>query len=229
MEFCKYLVRQVVWNLPQVMTLYHSMIRILSLLSIGALLLLGGCSTLTVSEQPEISPAATGWALRKQQLSAIQEWRVEGRAAFRVGREGGQSGFVWEHTPASRQFSLSGLLGLGSLVLEDGGSGARLTTDSGEIREGRSPEQLLQQTTGWSFPVREAGYWIRGIPAPMGAPESMVLDTQNRLHYLNQSGWSLEIRRYQQVGEIELPAMVVMEQGEIRVKMVLSRWGMGDG
>lgn len=211
------------------MTLRHSMIRIFSLLSFGALLLLAGCSTVSVPEMPEVAPAPGGWELRQQQLGAIREWRVEGRAAFRTGDEGGQSSFVWEYSPASQQFRLSGLLGLGALVLEDGKSGSRLTTDSGEIREGGSPEQLLQQTTGWSFPVKEAGYWIRGIPAPVGAPNSMVLDPQNRLHYLDQSGWSLEIRRYQQVGEIKLPAMVVMERGDIRVKLVLSRWVMGDG
>ncbi len=205
------------------------MTRIHSLLFFGVLLLLGGCSTVSVPDLPESTSVAGSWELREQQLSAIQEWRVEGRAAFRAGKEGGQSSFVWDYSPASRKFRLSGLLGLGSLILEDGASGSRLTTDSGEIREGDTPEQLLQQATGWSFPVREAGYWIRGIPVPTEAPNSMVLDPQNRLHYLDQSGWSLEIRRYQRVDGVDLPAMVVMERGDVRVKLVLSRWVRRDG
>jgi len=55
----------------------------------------------------------------------------------------------------------------------------------------------------------------------------MVLDENNRLQLMVQSGWSVEVRRYQRVGELELPALVVIERGDMRVKLRLTNWQIG--
>ncbi len=188
----------------------------------GLLLLLSGCSTLP--RQAEDIGQTVGWELRQQQLNEITEWSVEGRAAFRVSQDGGQSSFRWNHAPSSQQFTLAGVLGMGALELKSGPSRVRLITGTGEVIDGEDAEQLLFQATGWLFPVDEAGYWIRGIPAPTGRADSMVLDQKNRLQSLSQSGWNMRVRRYQSVDGVELPALVVMERDDVRVKLSLVRW-----
>ncbi|MBT3308793.1 MAG: outer membrane lipoprotein LolB [Gammaproteobacteria bacterium] len=187
-----------------------------------AVWLLVGCSM----APPHSTTAALqlDWETRKAQLQQLQQWQVDGRVALRMGKEGGQSGFSWKHKSAlQQQFNLSGLLGAGAVELLVGGAGAQLTT-AGESYRGDRASQLLFEVTGWKIPVEAAQYWIKGLPDPTLELESLVLDEANRLQQLQQAGWRIEIRRYQQLNQMELPAFVVMEQGDVRLKLRLNRW-----
>lgn len=185
------------------------------------LLLLAGCST-TPQSTTEITPV-TGWSERKAALQALQQWQVEGRVALRMGGEGGQSGFVWRQSPQQQRFDLSGLLGAGAVRLISGSEGVLLETD-GEQYRGTHASHLLQQVTGWQIPVEAAQHWIKGLPAPGEEPQVVVLDDANRLQQLQQLGWKIEIPRYQTVGALQLPGFVVLEQGNVRLKLKLDRW-----
>ncbi|HIJ33910.1 MAG TPA: outer membrane lipoprotein LolB, partial [Gammaproteobacteria bacterium] len=54
--------------------------------------------------------------------------------------------------------------------------------------------------------------------------DSLLLDEHNRLQHLQQSGWSLEIRRYRQQGDLQLPELLVLEREQIRIKLKINRW-----
>lgn len=186
--------------------------------------LLVGCSALPEKiQQTEV----VAWEVRQQQLDALQEWSVDGRVAFRSGLDGGQSGFLWQHTAKSQQFDITGALGVGAFSLKTSMSGVVLTTGDGNTYRGEDPEQLLFEISGWRFPVEEARYWVRGLPAPHSRALPLVLDKKNRLQLMVQSGWSVEVIRYQIVGGLELPAFVAMERGDVRVKLRLTNWKIG--
>lgn len=185
-------------------------------------MLLSGCATVQQSEEIRVPPEIN-WEIRQQQLAAMEQWGVEGRAAFRSETEGGQSGFRWRLSPDEQEFHLNGVLGAGALSLRSGPAGVVLE-QGGERYRGRDPQNLLLQISGFHFPVDEARYWVLGIPAPDQPVSGIELDDRSRLQWLNQSGWSIEIRRYQQVGALELPALLVMRQGEIQVKLRLTQW-----
>jgi outer membrane lipoprotein LolB len=197
-------------------------LRYLALLS-ALLFLMVGCGVAPHSLKTQHPPVS--WEARQQQLQRLQQWQVEGRVALRMGSEGGQSGFVWRQSPQRQQFELSGLLGAGAIRLVSGGEGALLES-AGEQHRGEHPSQLLQRVTGWQIPVEAAQYWIKGVPAPDATPQLLVLDGENRLQRLQQMGWKIEIRRYQTVGALELPGFVVLEQGEVRLKLKLTRWSL---
>ncbi len=186
-------------------------------------LLVAGCS---VTPNPIQTPQnSSSWIERKQQLQTLLVWQVEGRIALRMGSEGGQSGFVWRQGPQQMEFDLSGLLGAGATHLSAGSNGVLLET-GGEQYRGEHASQLLQRVTGWQIPVEAAQYWIKGLPAPDFEPQVMVLDGANRLQQLQQLGWKIEVRRYQRVDGVELPAFVVLEQGDVRLKLKLNRWNI---
>ena len=187
-----------------------------------AAVLFSGCA---VMQQPEMAQVQSevSWEDRQQQLGALKRWIVEGRAAFRTEKEGGQSGFRWLFSPNEQAFHLHGVLGAGALTLRSGPEGA--VVKQGQLTyRGRDPQLLLLQISGFHFPVDEARYWILGMPAPGQPVSRLILDDRARLQRLNQSGWSLEIKRYQQVGMLELPALMVMRQGDIQVKLRLAQW-----
>lgn len=184
---------------------------------------IAGCSVSPELVKLEPTQTSSSWAARKQQLQSLQHWQVEGRVALRMGQEGGQSGFLWRKSPQQQQFDLSGLLGAGAVQLSSSADGALLKS-GGEQYRGAHPSPLLEQVTGWQIPVEAAQYWIRGLALPEVPAQGMVLDERNRLRQLQQAGWKIEIRRYQQVDAVELPAFVVLEQGELRLKLKLNRW-----
>jgi len=201
------------------------MLRTFSILLYGVLtLLIAGCS---VAPERQQEVAVVDWNIRQQQLYAIQTWSVDGRVAFRSGLDGGQSGFLWQHTPVSQQLDLTGVLSAGAFSLRIEPAGVELTTGEGGVYKGNDPEQLLFEVSGWMFPVEEASYWVKGLPDPNSRALPMVLDENNRLQLMVQSGWSVEVRRYQRVGELELPALVVIERGDMRVKLRLTNWQIG--
>ncbi len=182
---------------------------------------LGGCGlTPTQVDSPQ---AVTSWQAHRAAVDSLQRWQVSGRVALRMAQEGGQSSFVWQQGEASQRFELSGLLGVGALKLHSDRKGALLES-GGERYRGTSPSQLLLQVTGWQIPVEAARHWIRGVPDPDAEVQALVLDPSNRLQQLQQSGWQVEIVRYQRVGELDLPEFVVLERGEVRLKLKLKQW-----
>jgi outer membrane lipoprotein LolB len=81
---------------------------------------------------------------------------------------------------------------------------------------------------GWTMPVEGMRYWAIGLPAPDSKPERQQLDDQGRLLELSQSGWTIEYRRYQPVGEVELPDKIFMQNHKLNVKLVVERWQLSD-
>lgn len=148
---------------------------------------------------------------------------VGGARGTAYGQRGGQSSFRWVQSPQQQQFELSGLLGAGALQLTSSEQGAVLE-QGGERYQGRHASTLLASVSGWKIPVEAARYWVRGIPDPQQPITYSLLDEANRLQQLEQAGWKIEVRRYQTVGEIQLPAFVVLSQNEVKLKMKLNQW-----
>ncbi len=181
-----------------------------------------GCSTVPekgdVSAQPQ-----PDWSTRQESLGALQQWRLEGRIALKIGDDGGQSGLIWSHAPESMRFELSGLFGIGATVLSS--DAAEVTLRSGDKSyHGSDPVALLAEVTGWQIPLQSAHYWVRGLPDPVLEVESMLLDGMNRLSRLEQAGWTVEVRRYQRHEALELPAYIVLQRNEVKIKFRLQRW-----
>ena len=182
--------------------------------------MLTGC---TATPERPLRTVDMAWGERQQQLNQLQLWQIEGRIALRNGEEGGQSGFHWEYQTERQRFVLSGLLGMGGVELVVNPAVTQLTTPEG-VFQGGTASALLTGVTGWTFPLEEAIFWVKGLPAEGVAIDSLLLDEHNRLQHLQQSGWSLEIRRYRQQGDLQLPELLVLEREQIRIKLKINRW-----
>ncbi|MBT7308739.1 MAG: outer membrane lipoprotein LolB [Gammaproteobacteria bacterium] len=180
-----------------------------------------GCGRIEVP--PAKVSAIVDWEIRQQQLAALHEWNIEGRIALRVGDKGGHSRYHWRHQSEAQHFSLSGLMGVGGMALTHRPGQTEVTTSEGRF-QGEEPEQLLLEVTGWHFPIEAAAAWIKGIPAEGVAIDALVLDEENRLQSLSQSGWRLQVRRYQQVEQLQLPELIVIERDEVRLKLQVAQW-----
>ena len=65
---------------------------------------------------------------------------------------------------------------------------------------------------GWSIPVENLSWWVRGIQAP-GQADQRTLGEGGSLSFLSQSGWDIEFGRYRDVQGFSLPLKLTARQG----------------
>ena len=74
-------------------------------------------------------------------------------------------------------------------------------------------EALMREEFGWKMPVEALAYWVRGVPVPQHSHETLELDADGRLSFLDQRGWQLEIASYRDQDGLQLPARLSLRSG----------------
>ncbi|UNK05167.1 lipoprotein insertase outer membrane protein LolB [Psychrobacter raelei] len=101
--------------------------------------------------------------------------------------QSGSAFYVWAQEDERFAIDITGALGIGHTVIEYDGNTATLVSDrTGEI-SAASPEELLQQATGWQAPISQLRHWISGRPAPTDS--NSELDAQGRLQTSQNGDW----------------------------------------
>ncbi|RDE18136.1 outer membrane lipoprotein LolB [Motiliproteus coralliicola] len=204
------------------------------LTTLALLVLLAGCGIQPQQPVIETGPLLS-WQERSQQLLPLSRWTVLGKVSIRNGDRRDSASLNWSQNLDHYRIFMAGPLGQGAVNIE-GSERLGITLEvSGEGRyHADSPEQLLQQRLGWSVPVSQMPYWIRGLPAPEQA-HIKVLDNYNRLERLHQGGWDIRYLGYQQQSPQNaanpsqtralLPRKIELRRGnELRLLMVLKQW-----
>lgn len=181
---------------------------------------LSACATL-----PQPSPE--DWNAAKAQRQALEHWNFSGRTAVAAANEGWTASMDWKQDGRSSQLRLYGPFGVGALRVTTDGESLDIETSKGEKLSGERAKALLEQTLGAELPLRPMRYWLLGVPEPEIAAFAQ-LDEQGRLARLSQSGWRIVYDRYDSYGGQWLPAQISVEQGDVKVKVVVNRWRLGE-
>jgi len=193
----------------------------LRLLTLGFVLMLCSCSTLTKRNVERAH--AMSWEVRKVQLASIQAWNLSGAIGLRTETEGINASINWNQTKEHYDLRFFGPIGIGSVKIHGNSNGVVLQTSTKERSIAETPEELMQAQLGWYLPVSNLYYWIRGIPAPHFKSKT-VLGPFNHLTKLYQQGWEIEYQRYSVVGNMELPTKITLKNPTIRVRIVIREW-----
>ena len=197
-----------------------------ALFAVGLAVILGGCSL--NPDTPLSSDAAQlSWEQRQQQLLPLTHWQVLGKISIRTPEDSNSANLNWTQHDDHYRIYMAGPLGQGAVNIQ-GSEQQGITLDiSGEERyQAASPEQLLQHRLGWSIPVSQMPYWVRGLPAP-SSTHQIQLDTFNRISQLQQSGWSIRYLGYQpgHAEQPQLPRKIELKRGDqLRLLLVLKQW-----
>ena len=182
---------------------------------------LAGCATV-----PEAPPDATivqsAWAVRQQQLGAVQGFELNGRVAVKGG---GLSGALrWEQDGENFKLRIAGPFGAGALSMQGTpalvaikGKDIDLVTDN--------PQQVLAERSGWRLPLDALRWWVLGLPAPAPAEAARIaLDAEGRATQMQQGDWLLRYSDYK-IGDDpaapSLPGRIEAVQGEWTATVVL--------
>jgi outer membrane lipoprotein LolB len=182
---------------------------------------LAACST----TQP--LPTDTQWRTHRAQLETLDHWQFSGKLAVKTPHGADTANINWQQHGEETRLTLSGPAGWGRatvtanadiLVLEKDGSRRTMALDD---------SQSLERELGWDMPAALLPFWIRGMPAP-GVNVAAQALVQGRLSTLEQSGWSLRYDKYQQVGQISLPARITFDGYNTSGKIILKQWLLDD-
>lgn len=167
------------------------------------------------------------WQVRRQQLSELNHWRLEGRIGFISERDSGSASLYWEQNGPTYELRVVAPLGQGTLWVRGGPDGVVLKTDEGEKLQAEDAEYLIWRRTGWVIPVSSLRYWIMGMPTREDSRGHYQLDRRGRLETLRSQAWTVEYSDYRTIeamDDLALPAKVQLKSPDGRIKVAVRRW-----
>lgn len=184
-------------------------------------MLISSCSYLPSSIAPDNKRMT--WRQRQTQIKRFTSWHAKGALAVKEGKKGFTARMQWKQSaPKVYQLSLYGPLGSGHVELKGRPESVTLI-DNKTKKTAKDGESLLQKETGYTIPVDNFYYWVRGLPAPSSHAE-LSHDPYGHIVRLLQSGWHIQYQQYTAYKGIDLPAKIVMNRDSIKVKVIINEW-----
>lgn len=182
------------------------------------------------TRDPMTTPSDAQWTQRRERLQALEEWELRGRISLSTADDALSGTLTWRQLFGDMDFRFRGPLGIGGMRINGDEHQLRVKTSSGEEFYLTDPVVDLENRFGWHVPLYSMRHWVLGVPSTGGSAALEELDGQGRLSSLEQDGWAVRYESYRQAGGEQLPRKLIMENGDIRIRLVVDRWSfMDDG
>lgn len=191
----------------------------LSLILLSLSLLISACTTLPAVD--------TNWENHRNQVSALNNWELQGRINIRSESGSNSLNFNWQQQGENFSITLSAPFGLSTIKLEGNKQFVTIEKAGQEPMTANNLEEASRDHLGIEFPASALYYWIRGIPKPGLATqtslENQLLQTLQQ-NDQQQRTWQLEYDRYQTIESISLPGRVKAQYSSYRLTFNIHRW-----
>ncbi|MCA4815421.1 MULTISPECIES: lipoprotein insertase outer membrane protein LolB [Acinetobacter] len=126
-----------------------------------------------------------------QQVEAENQFNLQGKIGVRTPQQSGSAFFTWVQQQQQFDIELSGILGVGKTQIS--GQPGQVTLNSAKtgIIYAESPEELLEQATGWQAPITHLVDWVQARPATVNA--QIQKDPQQRPTQFIEDGWTVDL------------------------------------
>ena len=193
------------------------------LYSLFAMTLITGCVRVDLPTQP--SPLAykkQSWAQRHHALMQLHHWNIDG--AFSVQRPDKSviANYTWQQAGNDFSIHISSSLDAYSALIRGEPGHVTLWRSDRQSFSANNPEQLMQQQLGWSLPLSNLFYWIRGLPAP-GKYQARY-DHFGHVIALWQRGWQVQFSNYWPLGNVDVPRTLLLNHAHLTAKIVIKHW-----
>ena len=207
-------------------------------LAIALSIVLAGCISAVDKDS-----AATKRKIEQQEraLTAVENWYIQGKLAYRSGTEGGSGTFVWKRIGDSHTINIFGGFGSNHLRITEDVDTATLADANGARAEGKYAIELLARQTGWRLPPNKLDAWIIGAPSKSYATEQKWSDFGYLTSFV-QDQWTVRYSDYQYTSGLNVPARIQIVENEsygsaekvndddfkknIEVKFFIHNWGI---
>lgn len=196
-------------------------------LSIILLALLSACATQVPLSTPTVQ-SQQSWALRQNTLNQLTSWHSQGALAIQTAKSNNAMQFEWQ-LQSENDYSLRfiGPVGTGYGTLKTTTTQSVYFAPKGQTYTDSNATALLTKVTGWQLPVNDLYYWVRGLPAAGKAASLQFDESHSHLTSLQQDGFNVVFQNYSGVGKVDLPSTLLIQNADIKVKIVMTRWQLG--
>lgn len=187
-------------------------------------------ATAACVHRPGLTPPAN---LREhqQQLQAIGDWQLNGKLGIRTAEESGSASLKWVQQTASYQLNLAGPLGQKRMIISGQPGKVRLEQTGEPAQEAKTPEALIKKQLGWTLPVTQLAYWVRGVPAPKGRITRLEQNDAGLIAQLQQGDWLITYSNYRDQAfngkTLALPGKITAEYQDVRLILAIRQWQLG--
>ncbi len=179
-----------------------------------------GCISLGLSGcQKTLKAPTLSTPLPSQEMVKTQ-FSIAGKIGVRTPQQNGSAFYAWTQVNNYFAIDLTGALGIGQTRIEGIPGKVTLTSAKTGTLQAASPEELLQQATGWQAPISYLVSWVQGKPAS-GSAQAQY-DEQQRLKTLTEGGWQVQLS-YDNADPLPQKLVMVqtLSQGENRVTLTI--------
>lgn len=155
-----------------------------------------------------------------------QYWQAKGKLALRIGDKSQSANFSWKQKKFDFIIHLYGPLGQGSAYITKKGARYTLKSKDGTLEAG-SAEELMLKANGWSIPVSNLIYWLRGLPAVKAPIQASSFYTTGALETLTQNDWKMRYSTYQEKSGYLVPKKMKATRDNLKLTLSIKSWSFG--
>ena len=152
---------------------------------------------------------------------------MRGKIAVRDGDSAFAASFDWVQVRGTFDIELWGPLGQGRFRLHGDRDRLSVTDARGATTVGLGAESFMLETLGWSIPIDALPHWVRGRYDPNDALRAVRRRADGSFAGFEQSGWAVELSRWQESALGPVPGRIVATQRDRRVVVVCKEWSFG--
>lgn len=185
---------------------------------IGAIwLFLSSCSLLPQKDQ------------QNAKLAKLQHWEVRGKLSVRHHQQGITGYLNWQQNQQVFDLYVAGPLAQGATRIKGNAQQVSLQLATWQqAQTANSAEGLMQRHLGWSFPVVNLRYWIKGMVNPDAGVDKVKYDKVGLLESVQKDGWIIRLSRYQYQGGYWLPTHIKITGKHYRFVLAIKSWTLYD-
>jgi outer membrane lipoprotein LolB len=151
-------------------------------------------------------------------------WSFEGRLAVSNGKDSGSGRIHWQQDGEFFSISLRAPISGQSWLLSGDSSHAQLEGVRPYAVLGTSARELLHRELGWELPVGEMTAWLFG--RGFGAKALLEHEPSGTLALVNDEGWNIAYRNWQQIEGIAVPSRIVAKNAPYQVRLAIQSWNL---
>jgi outer membrane lipoprotein LolB len=190
---------------------------------VATCLTLAACSSAPTSVSlPPASHAYGPFEYKQAELDKLLQWDVEGKLAVYANNKNTSGLLSWHQRSDRFDLLISGPLGSGQLHVKGTPGLATATSSKGQM-QAESVETLFAQEFGWSFPMQELNYWVRGIPHP-NSEATLSYNESGEAATISQAGWQVKYYSYNKITGLPMPKKMQITGPDVRLVLVLNSW-----
>jgi outer membrane lipoprotein LolB len=167
----------------------------------------------------------------QRQVQAINDWQLTGKLGIRTTEDSGSASVRWVQQIANYQINLSGPLGQKSMIITGTPDKVRLEQTGEPAQEAKTAEALIKKSAGWTLPITQLAYWVRGVPAPKLRISYLQQNDSGLIAQLIQGDWNISYSNYRDQTFngiiLPLPGKITAQYKDVRLVLVIRDWHLG--